>query len=167
MAMEWGVNPEDMVWYQERGENFSHTGASAQAGLSLPEEVELHYAKKNFATMYANGELDASIRLGSGHASGIDRTRVDIRNDPDVHPLFADTKAEAIRFFQTHGVYPPHHVTVVRERHPEGTPVDCGEPHGGVRWGERHCVTAVAKPTTYDDGVRTGLPTGSGQRVWS
>ena len=115
MAKEWGVNPEDMVWYQERGENFSHTGASAQAGLSLPEEVELHYAKENFATMYANGELDASIRLGSGHASGIDRTRVDIRNDPDVVPLFADTKAEAIRFFQKHGVYSPHHVTVVRE----------------------------------------------------
>jgi 4,5-dihydroxyphthalate decarboxylase len=30
-------------------------------------------------------------------------------------PLFSDRKAEGIRFFQKHGVYPPHHVTVVRE----------------------------------------------------
>ena len=114
--MEWGVKPEDMIWHQERGEHFSHTGASAEVGLSIPEEVELHYAKENFATMYLAGTLDASNGLGASAGSGIDRRGAgDARTNPDVVPLFSDRKAEGIRFFQKHGVYPPHHVTVVRE----------------------------------------------------
>jgi hypothetical protein len=27
---------EELEWYQERGEHFSHTGASSEAGLKLP-----------------------------------------------------------------------------------------------------------------------------------
>ena len=50
LQMEFGVKPEDMIWYQERGEHFSHTGASADAGLSLPKGINLKYAKNDFIT---------------------------------------------------------------------------------------------------------------------
>ncbi|MDA1036627.1 MAG: ABC transporter substrate-binding protein, partial [Chloroflexi bacterium] len=52
LKLEWGIEPEDMIWYQERGEHLSHTGASAEAGLSIPEAVELRYAKRDFGSMY-------------------------------------------------------------------------------------------------------------------
>jgi 4,5-dihydroxyphthalate decarboxylase len=64
LQMEFGIKPEDMVWYQERGEHFSHTGASQEAGLALPSKVKINYAKTDFGTMYLNGELDASTGLG-------------------------------------------------------------------------------------------------------
>jgi 4,5-dihydroxyphthalate decarboxylase len=126
LQMEFGVKPEDMVWYQERGEHFSHTGAAAAAGLRLPANLRLNYAKTDFNTMFARGELHAATGLGfrSGRAevsglsrtavSGIDRAREAIEA-PDLITLFADPKAEAIRFFKKTGVYPPNHTTVVRE----------------------------------------------------
>ena len=85
--MEWGVKPEDMIWHQERGEHFSHTGASAEVGLSIPEEVELHYAKENFATMYLAarstpptglGRARARASTGAGRAT-LARTRTSCR----------------------------------------------------------------------------------------
>jgi 4,5-dihydroxyphthalate decarboxylase len=127
LQMEFGVKPEDMVWYQERGEHFSHTGASAAAGLKLPANLKLNYAKADFNTMFAKGDLDATTGLGfrSGRAeasglsripaSGIDRARTAAGGAPDLVTLFADPKAEAIRFFKKTGVYPPNHTTVVRE----------------------------------------------------
>jgi 4,5-dihydroxyphthalate decarboxylase len=117
LQMEWGVRPEDMVWYQERGEHFSHTGASKDAGLSVPGEVKLNHAKEDFNTMYLKGELDANIplRLGKALHTSIDRNRTDISSNPNVELLFQDPRQEAIRFFKKTGIFPPHHVTVVRE----------------------------------------------------
>ncbi|MFC1943468.1 hypothetical protein ACFLWO_02675 [Chloroflexota bacterium] len=117
LQMEFGIKPEDMIWYQERGEHFSHTGALAEKyGLTLPSTVTLHYAKTDFGTMYLNGELDASIGRLSGHVgSGIDRRRVDLSGSTDVVTLFSDPRQEAIRFFNKTAVYPPHHTTAVRE----------------------------------------------------
>jgi 4,5-dihydroxyphthalate decarboxylase len=49
----------------------------------------------------------------------IDRPK--IHPDLTTHPiiktrtLFADPKAEAVRFFKKTGVFPPHHITVIRE----------------------------------------------------
>ncbi|MEX2599266.1 MAG: hypothetical protein WD533_06385 [Dehalococcoidia bacterium] len=114
LKLEWGIEPTDMVWYQERGEHFSHTGSSAKAGLGLPKGLQLHYASTDFGTMLLNGELDAVSRL-AGSVSGIDRKRVDLTTSPDFTTLFSDPIAESIRFFKKHGIYPPHHVTVVRE----------------------------------------------------
>jgi 4,5-dihydroxyphthalate decarboxylase len=125
LQMEFGLKPEDMVWYQERGEHFSHTGASAEAGLKLPRSVTLHYAKTDFATMFANGELDAVTGLGfwAGRSqisglnrvvSGLDRVRANV-GDSDIITLFPDPAQEAIRFFKKTGIYPPHHTTVIRE----------------------------------------------------
>src|SRR4030067_340488 len=115
--MEFGVRPEDMVWYQERGEHFSHTGAAAEAGLKFPSTVTLHYAKTDLGTMLINGEIDASapIALGAAAGSGIDRSHVDISGNPDIVSLFSAPQQEAIRFFKKTSVYPPHHATVVRE----------------------------------------------------
>jgi len=119
LQMEFGIKPEDMVWYQERSEHFSHTGASAEAGLIVPEKVELHYAKTDFSTMYHKGELDASLGLSLGlgrvAGSGIDRIRPDSSENTDIVTLFPDPREEAIRFFKKTGIYPPHHTTVVRE----------------------------------------------------
>ncbi|MFC2072563.1 hypothetical protein ACFLUU_07700 [Chloroflexota bacterium] len=124
LQMEFDVKPEDMVWYQSRGEHLSHTGASAEAGLALPSTVELHYAKTDLHTMYLNGELDASTGLGllrvsrprtGMTTSGIDRSRADLSENTDIVTLFPDPRQEATRFFKKTGVYPPHHTTVVRE----------------------------------------------------
>jgi 4,5-dihydroxyphthalate decarboxylase len=111
LLQEFGVNDNDMIWYQERGEHYSHSGAS---GLSLPH-VDLRYAKEDFATMYIKGDLDASIGLGGPAGNALDRDKVDLSNDPRVTTLFANPREEAIRYFKKHGVYQPHHVTAIRE----------------------------------------------------
>ncbi|MFC2071357.1 hypothetical protein ACFLUU_01375, partial [Chloroflexota bacterium] len=51
LQMEFGVKPEDMIWYQERSEHYSNTGAATEAGLAVPKNVELHYATTDFNTM--------------------------------------------------------------------------------------------------------------------
>ena len=116
LKLEWGVEPEDMTWYMERSEHYSHTGASRDAGLGLPAGLDLRHAATDFSSMYLDGELDASIGIGSIRGSGIDREQSrDLRNSPDFPTLFSDPKAEAVRFYEKHRVFPPHHVTVVRE----------------------------------------------------
>jgi len=119
LQMEFGIKPEDMVWYQERSEHFSHTGASAEAGLTIPKAVELHHATTDFGTMFLKGELDAStglsVGLGTGGPPGIGRSQANLSGNPDITTLFPDPRQEAIRFFKKTGVYPPNHCTVVRE----------------------------------------------------
>ncbi len=125
LQLEYGVKPEDMVWYQERSEHFSHTGASRDAGLGLPKNIELHYATKDFNSMFLAGELDAStglsMLLGNRPGprttlAGIERAQADLSGKQDlIQLLFPDPRAEAIRFFKKTGVYPPNHCTVVRE----------------------------------------------------
>jgi 4,5-dihydroxyphthalate decarboxylase len=119
LQMEFGIKPEDMVWYQERGEHFSHTGASREAGLALPSKVKINFTGTDFGTMYLKNELDASAGLGfgigPGQESGIDRERRDLTGNPDIVTLFPDPRQEAIRFYRKTGIYPPHHTTVVRE----------------------------------------------------
>ncbi len=115
---EFGVKPEDMVWYQERGEHLSLTGASEESGLKLPSNIKLNYAKKDFGTMFREGELDATASPGGhekGRDAGLNRQPADSGNNPDIIPLFPDARQESIRFFKKTGVYPPHHVTVIRE----------------------------------------------------
>jgi 4,5-dihydroxyphthalate decarboxylase len=117
LEMEWGIKPEDMVWYQERGHHFSHTGAAEEAGLGIPSGVNLIFAGKDFSSMYHDGELDANCGLGSGTSVGhglLDRTRSEVPNE-GVVTLFPDPKQEAIRFFKKTGIYPPHHTTAIRE----------------------------------------------------
>ena len=95
---EFGVRPQDMRWFQTRGERFSHTGAS---GTRLPEGVQLSFANAPEAELFARGEVDASMSLPV--------------SNPGVTTLFRDPQAEAIRFYKKTGIFPPHHITVVRE----------------------------------------------------
>ncbi|MBI4288628.1 MAG: hypothetical protein HY671_09405 [Chloroflexi bacterium] len=120
LQMEFGIKPEDMIWCQSRGQHFSHTGASAEAGLRAPSRVTIRHAETDLHTMFLRGELDASTGLtiglaGSNRPVGLERTRVDLSNNADVVTLFADPRQEAIRFFKKTGVYPPNHCTAIRE----------------------------------------------------
>jgi 4,5-dihydroxyphthalate decarboxylase len=118
LEMEWGLKPEDMMWYQERGQHFSHTGAAREAGLNIPPQVTLNFAEKDFGAMYRDGELDANCGLGPGTGLEhglLDRRRDDVSVNEVVVPLFPDSKQEAIRFFRKTGIYPPHHTTIIRE----------------------------------------------------
>ncbi len=116
LQMEFGVKPEDMIWYQGRGKNLSHSGASAEAGLNLPPSVNLNYAQTNLSSMMAKGELDAWVyRSGPSGIPGIDRVGADMSASSQLMYLFPNPREEAIRFFKKTGVYSPHHTTVVRE----------------------------------------------------
>jgi 4,5-dihydroxyphthalate decarboxylase len=95
---EFGILPSDLHWFQTRGERFSHTGAS---GTSLPSDVRLTFANAAESDLFARGEVDVSISLDPA--------------TPGVSTLFSDPRAEAIRFYNKTGIFPPHHITVVRE----------------------------------------------------
>lgn len=119
---EFGVKPSEITWFQERGEHFSHTGASVEAGLPLPSNVTLKFSTKDFDAMFADGELDASMWAPGARtdASGLDRRQAAIYHPSsgdfkDIVPLFADSKKEAVRYFKKTGIFPIHHTTAVRE----------------------------------------------------
>ena len=136
LQMEWGVKSEDMIWYQSRGQHFSHTGASTEAGLEVPKNVKLNYTDTDFDTMFLKGELDAVTGLGlrgrragmggygaGGRAGGAGLERRSRSSaEPDVLTLFTDIPGEASRYFKKTGVYPPNHCTIVRESIVEENP---------------------------------------------
>jgi 4,5-dihydroxyphthalate decarboxylase len=95
---EFGILPQDLHWFQTRGERFSHTGAS---GTTLPAGVQLTFANTAEPELLARGEVDASMTLDT-NLSGLST-------------LFSDPRSEAIRFYRKTGIFPPHHITVVRE----------------------------------------------------
>ena len=107
---EFGVKPEDMVWYQERAERYSHGAAS---NFRPPPGVTLHYAPTDFGTMFDRGELDVAFTYFPG--SGIDRAKADISHDQRIRTLFDDPEGEAVRLYKKHHIFPMHHLTVVRE----------------------------------------------------
>ena len=59
---------------------------------------------------------DRNLPLITGEVKpdGIDREYAAI-DESDIVPLFPDPRAEAIRYYQKTGIFPPHHTTVVRE----------------------------------------------------
>jgi 4,5-dihydroxyphthalate decarboxylase len=127
LQMEWDVKPEDMIWFQSRGQHFSHTGASVEAGLAVPKNIQLNYTDSNFDTMFAKGELDAVTGLGlrggrpgmGGYGAGA-RSSAGLERrgggaQADIVTLFSDVPEEQARYFRKTGVYPPNHCTIVRE----------------------------------------------------
>lgn len=109
---EFDVTPKDMIWYQTRGVNLSHGGAS---GNKLPSNIRLRYATMGYSELLLRGEVDAALHWGSHEPSSIDRSEVDLGRYPEFIPLFSDPKAEAIRYFTKTRIFPPHHITIVRE----------------------------------------------------
>jgi 4,5-dihydroxyphthalate decarboxylase len=102
---EFDILPRDLRWFQTRGERFSHTGAS---GTHLPEGVELTFANAAEADLLARAEVDVSMSFPL--------------NSPGVKTLFGDPQAEATRFYTKTGIFPPHHITVVRQSIVEAHP---------------------------------------------
>jgi 4,5-dihydroxyphthalate decarboxylase len=45
----------------------------------------------------------------------LDRDAHSNKPNPDILTLFSDPRKEAIRFYNKSAIYPPHHVTIVRE----------------------------------------------------
>ena len=43
------------------------------------------------------------------------RSDKDLVHHPDFKLLFEDRRAEGIRYFKKHGLFPPHHLIVIRE----------------------------------------------------
>jgi 4,5-dihydroxyphthalate decarboxylase len=110
---EFGVAPQDLIWYQERSQKYSHGGA---VGLKPPSGIDLRFAPTDFATMMLNGDLDACIWHSTQPGSALDRTRsADLTVDPRFPYLFSDVPAEGIRYVKKNGMFPPHHITIIRE----------------------------------------------------
>jgi 4,5-dihydroxyphthalate decarboxylase len=116
---EFGVHPRDIEWHMERTPDLSHGGATA---FKPPDGVTVRQipASTNIGEMLVNGELDATL-LYLTHRNLVDRSRIDLSNDPRFRPLF-DRKTEGPRYFQKTGIYQINHGMVVRrsihERHP-------------------------------------------------
>jgi 4,5-dihydroxyphthalate decarboxylase len=119
-ADEFGVQPQDNIWYMERAPETSHGGAT---GFTAPPGVEFHYIPKttNMGEMMVKGELDATI-LYLTDKNLIDRSRIDLHQRSDITTLFPDPAAEAKRYYTKTGMYPINHTVVVRrtllEKHP-------------------------------------------------
>jgi 4,5-dihydroxyphthalate decarboxylase len=108
-----------MEFFMERTPETSHGGAT---GFKAPPGVTVNQipATTNIGEMMVKDELDATL-LYLTHNNLVDRSRIDLGNDPRFKPLF-DRKAEAHRYFTKTGIYQINHGMVIRrsihERYP-------------------------------------------------
>jgi 4,5-dihydroxyphthalate decarboxylase len=120
MQHEFGVLPEDLIWYMERTEERSHGGAT---GFEPPPGIQFHRipASESIATLLLRGELDAAAHY-LPTVNLVDRAGMDLTGNPAIRTLFPDPLAESARYFQKTGIFPINHCMVVRrsilERHP-------------------------------------------------
>jgi 4,5-dihydroxyphthalate decarboxylase len=120
MEHEFGVAPKDMEFWMERPPSRSHGGAT---GFVPPPGVTVRQIapEKNIGAMMLSGELDA-VMYYLVDPNLIDRSTADLRNHPDIKPLFPDPWAEGVRYYQKTGLYPINHGMVIKrelaEQHP-------------------------------------------------
>ncbi len=109
---EFGIAPKDMTFFMERLPARSHAGA---IGFSAPPGVTINQIppEKSIASMMLAGELDACMAY-FGSPGLIDRSNADLRSHPDIRPLFADTPAEALRYYKKTGIYPINHGMAIK-----------------------------------------------------
>jgi 4,5-dihydroxyphthalate decarboxylase len=117
---EFGVKPSDMTWWMERNDDKSHgktTGFTPPPGVSVTP-VPLN---TNLGEMLLKGELDAIVHY-IAHGNLVDRSRVDLFNNPEARFLFPDREVESARYFKKTGIFPINHCMVIKrsvyERHP-------------------------------------------------
>lgn len=106
---EFGVRVQDVEWFQGRAEPFI---PGQEDNFRPPPDVRLHREPADLVTMLLEGELDAAFTLGSGL---VRRPTEELDDPTKFSPLFLDAKKEGIRFYRNTGVFPPHHVTIVRD----------------------------------------------------
>jgi 4,5-dihydroxyphthalate decarboxylase len=109
---EFGVEPKDMEFWMERSLALSHGGAT---GFKAPPGVTVHRIPedKSIGSMMLAGELDAVIHY-LVDANLIDRSRADLKSNPDIKLLFPDPVAEGVRYYRKTGLFPINHMTVIK-----------------------------------------------------
>jgi 4,5-dihydroxyphthalate decarboxylase len=120
LQSEFGVAPKDMEFWMERVPSRSHAGA---VGFKPPPGVTIHQIPpdKSIGSMMLKGELDASM-FYIRNSNLIDRSTEDLHNHPDIKPLFPDSAAEGVRYYQKTGIYPINHGMVVKREIAERNP---------------------------------------------
>jgi len=119
LADEWGVAPTDMEFWMERVPSLSHGGAT---GFKPPPGVTVRQIppQQNIGAMMLSGELDATLLYLDPNL--LDRSTADLRNHPDIRPLFPDPFVEGARYYRKTGIFPMNHGMVIRkeivDRHP-------------------------------------------------
>jgi 4,5-dihydroxyphthalate decarboxylase len=120
LESEFGVSPRDMEFWMERVPARSHAGA---VGFKPPPGVTINQipSEKSIGSMMVKGELDACM-FYIRNQNVVDRSSEDLHNHPEIKPLFPDSAAEGIRYYQKTGIYPINHGMVVKrdivERNP-------------------------------------------------
>jgi 4,5-dihydroxyphthalate decarboxylase len=117
---EFGVTPRDMEFWMEREPSRSHAGA---VGFKPPPGVTIHQIPpdKSIGSMMVKGELDACM-FYIRNQNLVDRSSEDLANHPDIKPLFPDSAAESVRYFEKTGIYPINHGMVVKRELAERNP---------------------------------------------
>ena len=112
LESEFGVTPRDMEFWMERVPARSHAGA---VGFKAPPGVTIHQIPpdKSIGSMMVKGELDACM-FYIRNQNLIDRSSEDLHNHPDIKPLFPDSAAEGVRYYQKTGIYPINHGMVIK-----------------------------------------------------
>jgi 4,5-dihydroxyphthalate decarboxylase len=120
LQSEFGVAPKDMEFWMERVPSRSHAGA---VGFKPPPGVTIHQIPpdKSIGSMMVKGELDACM-FYIRNTNLIDRSTEDLDNHPDIKPLFPDSAAECVRYYQKTGIYPINHGMVVKREIVERNP---------------------------------------------
>jgi len=111
---EFAVPPTAMEFWMERVPTHSHAGATA---FKPPPGVVIQQipAEKSIGSMMLSGELDACMSyIPKKGGDLIDRSTADLDDHPDIKPLFPDSAAEAIRYYNKTGTYPINHGMVVK-----------------------------------------------------
>ena len=117
---EFGVLPQDIQWFMERGPDKSHGGAT---GFVPPEGVRLNQipSSTNIGELLLHGDLDATL-LYLNNRNLVDRSTLDLESSDCIEPLFRDRLAETTRYFRKTGIYPINHTVVMKrelyEKHP-------------------------------------------------
>lgn len=117
---EFGVAPSEIMWFMERPPSRSHGDAT---GFVPPEGVSVTQldGSDTLAAMFDRGELDASLVHLTG-TNLVDRGTAKGLREAQVRTLFADPRAEGLRYLASTGLLPVNHCVVVRralvEQHP-------------------------------------------------
>lgn len=138
LAHEWGVTPDSIEWHMGRSPERSH---GSSTGFRPPDGVALHYVPEgeNLGRMLLEGKIDAIIAyaarnggLGLGQEDEqhpgrrsdgfVDHEDFDVSEQPEIHNLFSDARAEGQRYFDATGIFPFNHVVAVRDELTERYP---------------------------------------------
>lgn len=109
---EFGVAQTDMEFWMERGPSHSHAAAT---GFRPPPGVTIHQIppEKSIGSMMVSGELEAAL-FYIRDVNLVDRSTEDLWSHPEIRPLFADPRAEGVRFYRKTGLFPINHTMVIR-----------------------------------------------------